>query len=47
MTEAIEKMVDSDGDYERAMSHMVERMRNSTLRTESGIDWTREDLYDR
>jgi hypothetical protein len=48
MTEAIRKMLDQDGEAERAKRRMLARMRNSPSRGTGGvITWTREELYER
>ena len=45
MSEAIRKMLDEDGEAERAKRRMLARMRNSPNR--GVILWNREELYER
>jgi hypothetical protein len=48
MTEAVRKLLDEDGEHERASKRLIERMRNAPDRGIGGkIDWTRDELYDR
>jgi plasmid stability protein len=48
MTEAIERMVAPDDDYEERKRRLIEGMRNApNLGTGGKITWKREDLYDR
>jgi HAMP domain-containing protein len=48
MAEAIRKMLDEQGDAEKAKRRMLDRMRNSPGRgTGSKITWTRAELYER
>ena len=48
MAEAIRRMVDEDGQAERAKRRLIERMRNATDRGTGGkATWTREELHER
>ena len=44
MSEAIRKMMDENGEAERAKRRMIERMRNSPNR--GVIPWNREEIYE-
>ena len=47
MTEAIERMVQPDDEYEAARKRLIEGMRNARdLGTGGKITWTRDELYD-
>jgi hypothetical protein len=48
MAEAIQKMVDEDGAYERARKSFMDGIRNAPARGLTGkIPWTRDELYER
>ena len=48
MSEAIEKMIDEEGERQAAARRLIEGMRNSPNRGTGGkITWTREELYER
>ncbi len=48
MAEAIQKMVDEDGAYERAKKHARKNMRNARdIGLTGKIPWTRDELHER
>jgi hypothetical protein len=48
MTEAVQKMVDEDGEYERARKQFMHNIRNAKdIGLKGKIPWTREELYER
>ena len=48
MTEAVKKMVDEDGEYERARKSFMDGIRNAPDRGLRGkIPWTRDELHER
>jgi Arc/MetJ-type ribon-helix-helix transcriptional regulator len=48
MNEAIEKMIDEEGERQAAARRLIDGMRNSPDRGIGGkITWTREELYER
>ena len=48
MAQAIQKMVDEDGEYEKARKKFMDGIRNAPARGLTGkIPWTRDELYER
>jgi hypothetical protein len=48
MAEAVQKMVDEDGAYERAKKTFMDGIRNAPDRGLKGkVSWTRDELYER
>ena len=48
MADAIEKMIDAEGERQAAIRRSLEQMRNApSLGTGGKITWTREELYER
>lgn len=48
MARAIEKLMESTDEYEKAKRRLIERMHKAPdLGTNGKIPWKREDLYDR
>jgi DNA-binding transcriptional MocR family regulator len=48
MAEAVQKMVDEDGEYERARKSFMEAIRNAPDRGLKGkVPWTRDELHER
>ena len=48
MAQAVQKMVDEDGEYERAMKQSLKNMRNARDIGLSGkITWTRDEIHER
>ncbi len=48
MAEAIGKMLDEGGEYEKAQRRFVKRMREAQDRGTGGVfNWTREELHER
>jgi len=47
-TEAIRRMIDEDGEMERAKRCLMDRIRNAPDRGTHGvITWTRDEIHDR
>jgi hypothetical protein len=48
MAQAVQKMVDEDGEYERARKSFMNGIRNAPDRGLKGkVSWTRDELYER
>ncbi len=48
MTEAIKKMMDEEGEYERAKERFMDGIRNAPdLGLDHKIPWTRDELHER
>jgi hypothetical protein len=48
MAQAVQKMVDEDGEYERAKKQFLKNMRNARdIGLTGKIPWTRDELHER
>ena len=48
MTEAISKMMDEDGEYERAKKRFMDRIYSAPDAARQGkVSWTRDELHER
>ncbi len=48
MARAVQKMVDEDGEYEKAKKQSLKNMRNARdIGLTGKITWTRDELYER
>ena len=48
MAEAIQRMIDHEGEREKTKKRIIDRMRNAPdLGTGGVISWTRDELYER